>query len=187
VDEIADIQGNDIVRVFDVLPAVLEYLFGDALFQIHITPSIWPGWFVGWYDGHCVGIHESNKQAFCNVDDTLDVQVDDMHRIGQAINFALQKIVMERTGFFQELPQKFDCRLHLHRCNLKNNRSPSKFFVSGHGYLLMGIFMGIWGQKWPVLALEEQIMQIQCAGISVRYDLGRDMKWIKSQLLCQLS
>lgn len=38
MDEIADFQGNDIVLVFDVLPAILEYLFGDTLFQIHITP-----------------------------------------------------------------------------------------------------------------------------------------------------
>jgi len=46
MDEVADFQGNDIVLVFDVPPTVLEYLFGDALFQIHTTPSIRLGWFV---------------------------------------------------------------------------------------------------------------------------------------------
>jgi len=65
-------------------------------------PSIRPGWFVWWYDGHCVGIHESNKQALCNIDDTLDVQVDDMHRVRQVIYFAVQKIVMEITRFFSK-------------------------------------------------------------------------------------
>jgi len=143
VDEVADFKGNDIVLILDVLPPILEYLFSDELFQIHITPSIRLGWFVSLYDCHCVGVHESKKQAPCNVDDTLNVQVDDVHRIRQAINFALQKIVTEFTGFYQKFTQKFDCRLHLCRCNLKNNRSPSKFLVSGHGYLLMGIFMGI--------------------------------------------
>jgi len=106
VDEVADFQSNDIVRILDVLPPILKYLFGDALFQIHITPSIRLGWFIGLYDCHCVGINQGNKQSFRNVDDTLDVQVDDMHRVRQAIYFALQKIIMELAGFFQKFLQK---------------------------------------------------------------------------------